>query len=248
MLLACYRPVTGVFKCVTDVLQAYLRRVIGVLQVLQVCYCRDTAVLLPCYRRRTCDGMSQNRGLGTVSQSVPRSVSSSVTVSSPLSSAGPAACGSTNSIDSSRSALTSNGPVLNRTEPNQTDKHREATYSVKYCLLHDKHVTSFSQDKLQNSFRFLKQIFRQKRTCSCRIRRHICNSWFSFVIQLQGFGEAEHNIIITPHSSLIGRFPAERLTGCLWLVLTVHTILHIRLHGRLFFAGSMHEIKKRHLY
>lgn len=58
--------------------------------------------------------MSQNLGLGTVSQSVPRSVSSSVTSSSPLSSAGPATSGSTNSIDSSKSALASNGPVLRR--------------------------------------------------------------------------------------------------------------------------------------
>lgn len=73
----------------------------------------------------TCDGMSQNRGLGTVSQSVPRSVSSSVTASSPLSSAGPAASGSTNSIDSSRSALTSNGPVLDQIRPDQIQpRHR----------------------------------------------------------------------------------------------------------------------------
>lgn len=63
----------------------------------------------------TCEGISQNRGLGTVSQSVPRSVSSSVTASSPLSSAGPSASGSTNSMDSSRSAHTSNGPVLKHT-------------------------------------------------------------------------------------------------------------------------------------
>lgn len=68
----------------------------------------------PFAARPTCEGMSQNRGLGTVSQSVPRSVSSSVTTSSPLSSSRPAASGSTNSIDSSRSALTSNGPVLDR--------------------------------------------------------------------------------------------------------------------------------------
>ncbi|KAK0140675.1 F-box only protein 34 [Merluccius polli] len=52
--------------------------------------------------RSTWEGMSQKRGLGTVSQSTPRSVSSSVTPSSALSSAGPAASGSTNSIDSSR--------------------------------------------------------------------------------------------------------------------------------------------------
>ncbi len=79
----------------------------------------------------TCDGMSQNLGLGTVSQSVPRSVSSSVTASSPLSSAGPAASGSTNSIDSSRSALTSNGPVLDQTKPDQTRPGTTDTGQIK---------------------------------------------------------------------------------------------------------------------
>ena len=58
------------------------------------------------------EGMSQNRGLGRFSQSVPRSVSSSLTCSSPLSSDSPATPGSTNSMDSSRSARTSKGPDL----------------------------------------------------------------------------------------------------------------------------------------